>query len=305
MKQSEIVVYYLCNRLHKRLYRRYPKFVGEPICELKGDDTLHISYETETHRYEFVTDVAAYEIYSSNVVKKAKSINVYKTTNLLGQQVIVQVQYGSTNAKTGDGVQIWILPYEWILIGKSAMNNDEASCLDCPHSKRESRKCYVRKGNAEMGLKSKVNSLHTAFVNGRLNVLPIEELASNEIANIQGKFVRFGAYGEPVLLGEANVIAITNASSSFTGYTHQWRNPSYQWASKYLMASVETEPLMNVAHRMGWRTFRVMDKTQSPIKGTEISCPASKEMGSVTTCNKCGLCKGTTSKGKSIAIILH
>jgi hypothetical protein len=234
-----------------------------------------------------------------------QSVNVYKTKNLLNQDVIVQVQYGSTNSKTGDGVQIWILPYEWILLGKSAMDSDEASCLDCPHSKRGTRKCYVRKGNAEMGLKSKVNSLHTAFVNGRLNVLPIDELAPNEIPNIKGKFVRFGAYGEPVLLGERNVQAIVSVVSSFTGYTHQWRNGDYQWAKEFFMASVETEGLMNVAHRMGWRTFRVMDKTQSPIKGTEISCPASKEAGSVTTCNKCGLCKGTSSKGKSIAIILH
>lgn len=305
MKQSVINADYICKKLHKRLFGRLPKFVGEPICELKADVYMHIAYETETHRYEFVTDIVYNEICSKNIVKKAKAINVYKTTNLLGQEVVVQVQYGSTNAKTGDGVQIWILPYEWILIGKSAMDNDEASCLDCPHSKRGTRKCYVRKGNAEMGLKSKVNSLHTAFVNGRLNVLPIDELASNEIANIQGKYVRLGAYGEPVLIGEANMIAITQAASSFTGYTHQWRNPAYQWASKYLMASVENEPLMNVAHRMGWRTFRVMDKSQSPIKGTEISCPASKEAGSVTTCNKCGLCKGTSSKGKSISIILH
>jgi len=70
-----------------------------------------------------------------------QSVNVYKTKNLLNQDVIVQVQYGSTNSKTGDGVQIWILPYEWILLGKSAMDSDEASCLDCPHSKRGSRKC--------------------------------------------------------------------------------------------------------------------------------------------------------------------
>ena len=234
-----------------------------------------------------------------------QSVNVYQTTNLLGQQVIVQVQYGSTNSKTGDGVQIWILPFTWVTEGKSAMENDEDSCLDCPHSKRGTKKCYVRKGMAEMGLKSKVNSLHNMFLKGKLEVLPIGELVFHEITRIRGKFVRFGAYGEPVMIGEANVRVIADASSSFTGYTHQWRNPSYKWANKYFMASVETEPLMNVAHRMGWRTFRVMDKSQSPIKGTEISCPASKEMGSVTTCNKCGLCKGTTSKGKSIAIILH
>jgi hypothetical protein len=232
-------------------------------------------------------------------------MKVYKTQNLLGQSVIVQVQYGSTNSKTGDGVQIWILPFSWVTDGKNAMEQDEASCLDCPHSKRESRKCYVRKGMAEMGLKSKVQSLHNAYVKGNLNVLPIDELAKREIPNIQGKFVRFGAYGEPVLLGEENVMGISFAAASFTGYTHQWRNPSYQWASRYFMASVETEQLMNVAHRMGWRTFRVMDKSQSPLKGIEISCPASKEMGNRTTCNKCGLCQGTSSKAKSISIILH
>lgn len=235
-----------------------------------------------------------------------KLVNVYKTKNLLGQDVVAQVQVGSSNGKTGDGVQIFILPFEWITNGKTAMQNDEASCLDCPHSKRGTSTCYVRKGNAELGLKSKVQSLHNAYLDGRLNVLPMEEFANGEITRMAGKgFVRFGAYGEPVLLGEENIKRITDACDTHTSYTHQWRNPEYQWASKYMMASVETESLMNVAHRMGWRTFRVMHKSQSPIKGVEISCPASKEMGNRTTCNKCGLCNGTKTKAKSIAIILH
>jgi hypothetical protein len=234
-----------------------------------------------------------------------KSVKVYQTKNLLNQDVVAQVQYGSTNSKTGNGVQIWILPMEWIIIGKSAMDNDESSCLDCPHSKRGTKRCYVRKGNAEMGLKSKVHSLHTAYMNGTLEILPMEHLVVNEIEKIQGNFVRFGAYGEPVLLGERNVQAIVSVASSFTGYTHQWSNSSYQWANRYFMASVETEGLMNVAHNMNWRTFRVMDKSQSPIKGIEISCPASKEMGNRTTCNACGLCQGNRSQAKSISIILH
>jgi hypothetical protein len=232
-------------------------------------------------------------------------MKVYSTKNLLGQEVVVQVQHGSTNSKTGDGVQIWILPLTWVTEGKSAMENDEESCLDCPHSKRGTKKCYVRKGMAEMGLKSKVNSLHNMFLKGSLEVLPIGELVFHEITRIRGKFVRFGAYGEPVMLGEANVNAIADASSSFTGYTHQWRNPSYKWANKYFMASVETEPLMHVANGLGWRTFRVSPKETQPIKGLEISCPASKEAGKKTTCNECGLCQGTSKQAKNIQIQLH
>jgi hypothetical protein len=239
-------------------------------------------------------------------------MKVYATTNALKQECFVQFQYGSTNSKTGDGVQIWILPSAWVIDGKDAMSDDEASCLDCPHSKRANRTCYVRKGNAEMGLKSKVASLHKQYVSGNLEILPIES-AIDEVSNCSGKFVRFGAYGEPVLLGESVVSAIARASSNWTGYTHQWRNPMYAWASKYFMASVETPALRDVSHRLGWRSFHVIINTDKQSTNhivqlhdkVEVTCPASKEAGYKTTCNKCGLCKGTSSKAKSIQIFKH
>ena len=231
-------------------------------------------------------------------------MKAYKTTNNLGQDVLIQFQYGSTNSKTGNGVQIWILPYRWITEGKSAMDDDEASCMDCPHSKRANRTCYVRKGNAEMGLKSKVASMHKAFNEGRLEILPLSDIITHELEACRGLFVRFGAYGEPILLGEANVRAITEVASSFTGYTHQWRMPMYQWASKYFMSSADTEGLMTVAHDLGWRTFRVLLKGDEKTSA-EVTCPASVEGGRKVTCNVCGLCKGTQSKAKSIAIIKH
>jgi hypothetical protein len=237
---------------------------------------------------------------------------VYHTRNAIGQDCFVQFQYGSTNSKTGDGVQIWILPSDWIIRGKDAMSDDEASCLDCPHSKRANRTCYVRKGNAEMGLKSKVASLHKAYTLGKLEILPMSS-AMDEVSKCAGKFVRFGAYGEPVLLGEKIVSAIANASANWTGYTHQWRTPVYKWAAKYFMASVETEALRDVSHRIGWRSFHVIidnnkQSTNHVVQmhdKVEVVCPASKEAGQKTTCNKCGLCKGTSSKAKSIRIIKH
>jgi len=239
-------------------------------------------------------------------------MKVYATTNALKQSCFVQFQYGSTNSKTGDGVQIWILPSDWVVRGKDAMHDDEASCLDCPHSKRANRTCYVRKGNAEMGLKSKVASLHKAYTLGKLEILPMSS-AMDEVSKCAGKFVRFGAYGEPVLLGESVVSAIASASSNWTGYTHQWRNPQYSWANKYFMASVETTALRDVSHRLGWRSFHVIINTDKQSTNhvvqmhdkVEVVCPASKEAGYKTTCNKCGLCKGTSSKARSIKIIKH
>lgn len=231
-------------------------------------------------------------------------MKIYTTKNHLGQDVAVQVQQGSNNSKTGDGVQIWTLPLKWIVEGKQAMQDDSASCFDCIHSKNKNRTCYVRKGMSEMGLKSKVNSLHNQYTAGTLELVDISQLAVNEVENCRGKFVRFGAYGEPVLLGEDNVRAISEVASNFTGYTHQWFQPIFQWASKYFMASADTDKLMEKANRNGWRTFRVMTKGDTKLQ-SEVLCPASKEGGRKVTCSECGLCKGKSVGAKSIAIYKH
>lgn len=218
--------------------------------------------------------------------------------------VVIHFQYGSTNSKTGDSVQVFIMPLKWITDGKSAMSDDKASCFDCIHSKAVNRTCYVRKGMAEMGLKSKVNSLHSAYLNGQLELLPLEDIATNESGRCTGAFVRFGAYGEPVLLGEKNIQAITSVASNWTSYTHQWRNPDYAWASKYMMASADTPMLQEIATGLGWRTFRVTAKNDTHV-AKEVTCPASKEGGNKVQCNACGLCKGSSLMAKSIKIIKH
>lgn len=231
-------------------------------------------------------------------------MRIYKAKNALGMDVAVQVQHGSNNLKTGNGVQIWILPMSWVERGKEAMNDDEASCMDCIHSKRKNSTCYVRKGMSEMGLRSKVLSLNNAYQSGVLEVLPIDDMAEHEVERCRDKYVRFGAYGEPVFLGERNVKAIAEASANFTGYTHQWYQDKYQWASKYFMASVENEPLMQKANGKGWRTFRVKSKSEVKVL-YEVVCPASKESGRRVKCSKCGLCKGQSIQAKNVVIIKH
>lgn len=233
-----------------------------------------------------------------------KKQRVYSTTNHLGQECVVQMQYGSSNSKTGNAVQVWILPKLWVFEGEKAMSDDEASCIDCPHSKLKNRSCYVRKGYAEYGLKSKVKSLNSAFLAGKLEILPIADLPAEHCSKVSGKFIRFGAYGEPVLLGEKAVKMLSSVASNFTGYTHQWHLENYSWAKDYFMASVETEALMKKANSLGFRTFRVRSK-QDEITRQEVICPASKEAGRKVTCNVCALCKGAAIGAKNVVIYKH
>jgi len=233
-----------------------------------------------------------------------KHITLYTTINHLGQECVVNVQHGSKNSKTGDGVQIFILPMSWVTNGKDEMSDDTASCLDCIHSKGKNGSCYVRKGFAEYGLMSKVHSLHKQYLNGDLILRPIDDLVSMEGDRIRGKFVRFGAYGEPVLLGPTVTKQIADIALNFTGYTHQWHIPQYEWSKEYFMASVETDALMLKANSKGFRTFRVRTKTNH-VNDNEVICPASKEAGRKVTCDRCLLCKGASSKAKNIVIIKH
>jgi hypothetical protein len=69
------------------------------------------------------------------------------------------------------------------------------------------------------------------------------------------------------------------------------------------MASTETVLMNNLAKKLGFRTFFVTDGIK--VDGS-VLCPASKEAGKKTTCEKCLLCSGTTGKSKkSINIKKH
>jgi hypothetical protein len=125
------------------------------------------------------------------------------------------------------------------------------------------------------------------------------ELEADLLEAIEGRGIRFGSYGEPVLLGEELVDKISKRAKFWTGYTHQWHKNA--WAKSYFMASVESTLVDKAAKNMGWRTFFVGDS----IGSENVTCPASKEAGNKATCEQCKLCMGTQSKAKSIKILKH
>jgi hypothetical protein len=91
-----------------------------------------------------------------------------------------------------------------------------------PHGYR-GNKCYVRVSKAPL-------SVWKAYKRGRYARLI-------ELNRFRDRAVRFGSYGEPVLIPLPIMRAIVDVCATHTGYTHQWRRPFFQGYREFLMAS--------------------------------------------------------------------
>jgi hypothetical protein len=218
---------------------------------------------------------------------KIKKLGRY-TTGFDGEKVRVSYTFSSTNSKTGNVIQQWVTPAKWEGAKKIDQINSQSVCADCPLMER----CYVKRGQANMGLKSGAKS--TNFT---------EADETDYLDLFKKQFLRFGAFGEPVLAGKKVISKLVGVLRNWTGYTHRWKLPEYQWAKDYLMASCDSNDWQQ-AEEMGWRQFIVIKKGD-PIPPHAVNCPASEEAGKRTTCENCGLCKGNGSKAKSVWIYEH
>jgi len=208
----------------------------------------------------------------------------------------------SANPKTGDMIQVWILARDVNPVRAIKIGADVKVCLDCKHRGKGGKKrtCYVRVANAPLGV-------WKAYKRGLYPFLPISEYSQAFERRKVRRKVRFGAYGEPVLIPAAIVAELSRVSDGWTGYTHQWANPAFAEYRQWLMASVDSQSEYVAAKADGWRTFRVRTSVESPLNAREIVCPASDEAGKRTTCERCKLCSGTYQGDgrKDIAIVVH
>lgn len=206
------------------------------------------------------------------------------------QRVVIATGFGhkSRNTKTGNMIQIWILPRNENPVHAVKNNTDDVICGDCPLRgvNGRDRTCYVTVFQAP-------NQIWKAYNKGNYSKLPSFDV-------FQGRKVRFGSYGDPVFIPFDIVHSIARVASGWTGYTHQWRNPLFAAYAGYFMASTENIEGTKQAHAQGWRTFRVAANLET-LPG-EIICPNTTRG---ITCEQCGLCKGTAIKAKSILIEVH
>lgn len=192
----------------------------------------------------------------------------------------------SANIKTGDMVQLSILPVREKTTDSIKHKTDYRQCGDCPLKSSLGGPCYV----------NTVSYNSTQIKNASA---PVEDVPKMD------KPLRLGAYGDPAFIPIEKLEELTASAPSYTGYTHQWHNVDAEYA-RYNMASIDhiSEARGITRERakdLGYRTFRIL-KEKEELDAGEIMCP---NYTHGVQCAKCGLCAGTSRGSKDIAIRGH
>jgi hypothetical protein len=190
--------------------------------------------------------------------------------------------------------------YELIAYGgdysmKNFFNNADSNCLDCPFN--SFGKCYTHAYSQYTGFLSMLKSITRQYPT--FESIPGTYDIDQLIKMSTGRYVRWGSYGECSLHPQEIIEVVSHCAKSWTGYTHQWKNYNL---GGYFMASTHSKSESLTAAVLGYRSFIVSDEKQDVV-----NCPASKEGGYKSSCDKCNLCsglKGTKAK-KSVYILTH
>jgi hypothetical protein len=215
-----------------------------------------------------------------------------------GADVVAIATVQTTNRKTGDMVQTWILRTDRPPVDAIATGTDDAICGTCPHRRDDDgrRSCYVNVGQAPQAI------YRTWMAGG----YPRADRHDRRRIG-RGRAVRLGAYGDPAMVPARIWRDLISDADGHTGYTHQWRRPFATEHRTLCMASVDSAAELADARAAGWRTFRVRAAAE-PMGPGEIACPASPEGGNRAQCADCLLCRGATDRRgivAGIAIIAH
>lgn len=225
-----------------------------------------------------------------------------------GQNIFVVRKGFTTNQKISNGkplVQTYTFSVkQWQLASarkgfemKEFFALDESNCLDCPYSGNSGTgKCYTHKFMQYTGFLAMLRSIKAD------QVTPLTSQKRAAIIKMcTGSYVRFGTYGEPSLLSVDLVKQMAEASSTWTGYTHQYAKPWAKDYGQYFMASVHNQAEAVDARDKAYRSF-IASQDGGELA---VSCPASKEAGFKSNCAACGLCSGILGKGKKDVKILE
>jgi len=188
----------------------------------------------------------------------------------------------TTNIKTGNMMQVWILRQDIAPVDAVNMGEDESICGNCPHRKQADgkRTCYVNVGQAP-------NSVWKAYHRGIYK----DGFDWNERNYLKGRHIRWGAYGDPAIINVQIFNQINQLADGHTGYTHQWKEDFAQVYKNNFMASVDNYADQKLAMAHGWKTFQVMPEG---VKGSSaIQCP--NTVNDINKCLTCGLCDGDTA----------
>lgn len=215
--------------------------------------------------------------------------------------VVLSPSRPSTNSKTGAMLQTYILCRDIHPLGALRSRTDYAICGSCPnrpslHRLNRQPTCYVNVGQGP-------SACWLSYRRGSYSPAPSLPLLGLR------QHVRLGTYGDPCAVPIDVWSRLLSRATGWTGYTHQWQRPMAEPYRHLLMASVSSPIEADLAHSLGWRTFRIRTP-DTPILPNEFTCPASFEAGRRLTCLQCLACSGTrrgtlSPRAASVCILPH
>jgi hypothetical protein len=198
-----------------------------------------------------------------------------------GKPIVVIAVMNSSNRKTGNMIQTYILRDDLDPLSAVNSGDDASVCGDCPHRKQPdgSRSCYVNVGQSVM-------AVWRAY-----QAKKYKELWTNEELEyvFSGRGIRWGAYGDPACIPHKLVAWLNKHAANHTGYTHQWRAEFASPFKGVFMASCDGFTDYCDAMVSGWKSFTVTPKGYKP-SGIK-QCPATVP-NSQAQCVTCSLCSG-------------
>jgi len=229
-------------------------------------------------------------------MKKPLGIILYKGKSQFDNKPIMVVATGfgkSTNKKTGNVIQTWILRRDIPPIIAIKLGHDYSICGDC--KARHFGSCYVNIAHGP-------HNVYYAFHNDSY-----VDFKEEHLELFKNRTIRIGSYGDPASVPVSVWKDICSVTDGHMGYTHQWNTRFVDPELKnYCMASCDNEKEYIKAKALGWRTFRIRLSNNDALQGSEFVCPASQEAGVKTSCEKCKACMGTESHTKKDpCIIVH
>ena len=223
---------------------------------------------------------------------KTKGYVLYEGPSAInGENIAAILTLESTNKKTGNMAQLWILAKDIPPHIAQKTGNDDAVCGDCPIKKE----CYVLTFQGPLSVWNAYK--RGSYENINLNFAKYVSILKKRF--FMELIIRFGAYGDPAALPEWLITSIADNCKDFTGYTHQWNKRKFNYLKNYFMASVETKKLAEKALKKGFRYFRIKPPGAINFEN-EITCPSDNGI----QCIDCKLCNGA-KQAKNITIEAH
>jgi hypothetical protein len=233
--------------------------------------------------------------YLKGHAKKAPALTergfiMYQGSSMLDNAPIVVIATMSTsNVKTGQMVQTWILRADINPVEASQTGDDASICGNCVHRHYNKGACYVNIGQAP-------NAVYKGFQRGIYPVFSFDDHA-HYFASPENQTWRIRRSGRRSVW--CNAINCRARHRSYRLYTHQADHKGFDGRYFELcQVSADTPRQAAKYQKLGAKTFRVALAGDALANG-ELECLADSKG---LQCIDCMLCDGST---KNIAITVH